>query len=49
MINATVLIGYFYFENMETMQKVMGPNRDQLCADMPNYTNIQSPWSKLVR
>jgi uncharacterized protein (TIGR02118 family) len=34
-------IGYFYFENMEAMQKVMGPNRDQLRADIPNYTNIQ--------
>jgi len=26
---------------MEAMQKVMGPNRDQLRADIPNYTNIQ--------
>jgi uncharacterized protein (TIGR02118 family) len=34
-------MGYFYFENMEVMQKVMGPNRDQLRADIPNYTNIQ--------
>jgi uncharacterized protein (TIGR02118 family) len=34
-------MGYFYFENMEAMQKVMGPNRDQLRADIPNYTNIQ--------
>jgi uncharacterized protein (TIGR02118 family) len=34
-------IGYFYFENMEAMQKAMGPNRDQLRADIPNYTNIQ--------
>jgi uncharacterized protein (TIGR02118 family) len=34
-------VGYFYFENMEAMQNVMGPNRDQLRADIPNYTNIQ--------
>jgi uncharacterized protein (TIGR02118 family) len=34
-------IGYFYFENMEAMQKAMGESRDQLRADVPNYTNIQ--------
>jgi uncharacterized protein (TIGR02118 family) len=34
-------IGYFYFENMETMKKAMGESRDQLRADIPNYTNIQ--------
>jgi uncharacterized protein (TIGR02118 family) len=34
-------IGYFYFENMDAMQKAMAPNRDQLRADIPNYTNIQ--------
>jgi uncharacterized protein (TIGR02118 family) len=34
-------VGYFYFENMESMQKAMAPNRDQLRADIPNYTNIQ--------
>ena len=34
-------IGYFYFENMEAMKAAMGPNGDQLRADIPNYTNIQ--------
>jgi uncharacterized protein (TIGR02118 family) len=34
-------IGYFYFENMDAMKKAMGPNGDQLRADIPNYTNIQ--------
>ena len=34
-------IGYFYFENMSSLQNAMGPNREKLRADIPNYTNIQ--------
>lgn len=34
-------IGYFYFETMSSFQNSMGPNSDQLRADVPNYTNIQ--------
>jgi uncharacterized protein (TIGR02118 family) len=33
-------IGYFYFEDMESLKNAMGPNSDQLKADVPNYTNI---------
>jgi uncharacterized protein (TIGR02118 family) len=34
-------IGYFYFENMDSMKGAMGPNSEKLRADVPNYTNIQ--------
>ena len=34
-------IGYFYFETMSSFQNAMGPNREKLRADVPNYTNIQ--------
>jgi uncharacterized protein (TIGR02118 family) len=34
-------IGYFYFETMSSFQNSMGPNREKLRADVPNYTNIQ--------
>lgn len=34
-------IGYFYFENMETMKSSMGAHSEKLRADVPNYTNIQ--------
>jgi uncharacterized protein (TIGR02118 family) len=34
-------IGYFYFEDMASMQKAMQPNTEKLVADVPNYTNIQ--------
>jgi uncharacterized protein (TIGR02118 family) len=34
-------IGYFYFENMDSMKSAMGPNSEKLRADVPNYTNIQ--------
>jgi len=34
-------IGYFYFEDMSSLQNAMGPNREKLRADIPNYTNIQ--------
>ncbi|WP_394970536.1 EthD family reductase [uncultured Croceitalea sp.] len=33
-------IGYFYFEDMDSFKNAMGPNSDQLKADVPNYTNI---------
>ena len=35
-----VAIGYFYFENMDAMGKVMGTHSETLKADVPNYTNI---------
>jgi uncharacterized protein (TIGR02118 family) len=34
-------IGYFYFENLSALQNTLGPHRDKLRADIPNYTNIQ--------
>ena len=34
-------IGYFYFENLETMKSTMGAHSEKLRADVPNYTNIQ--------
>lgn len=34
-------IGYFYFADMSTCQKVLGEHTAQLRADIPNYTNIQ--------
>jgi uncharacterized protein (TIGR02118 family) len=34
-------IGYFYFTDMPTCQKVLGTHTAQLRADIPNYTNIQ--------
>lgn len=36
-----IAVGYFYFETMADFQNAMGPNRDQIKADVPNYTNIQ--------
>jgi uncharacterized protein (TIGR02118 family) len=32
--------GYFYFDDMESCKKAMGPNSEKLRADVPNYTNI---------
>jgi uncharacterized protein (TIGR02118 family) len=34
-------IGYFYFEDMSSMQSTMAPNSERLRADVSNYTNIQ--------
>jgi uncharacterized protein (TIGR02118 family) len=34
-------VGYFYFDDMKSLQSAMGPNREKLRADIPNYTNIQ--------
>lgn len=34
-------IGYFYFENLETMKSTMGAHSEKLRADVANYTNIQ--------
>ena len=34
-------IGYFYFENMASLQSAVAPHSAQLQADIPNYTNIQ--------
>jgi len=34
-------IGYFYFESMSALQNTLGPHREKLRADIPNYTNIQ--------
>jgi len=36
-----VAVGYFYFDTMSDFQNAMGPNRAQIKADVPNYTNIQ--------
>jgi uncharacterized protein (TIGR02118 family) len=34
-------IGYFYFETLSSLQNTVGPHREKLRADIPNYTNIQ--------
>ncbi|MCW5911035.1 MAG: EthD family reductase [Cyclobacteriaceae bacterium] len=34
-------VGYFYFETISALQNSMGPARDKLVADIPNFTNIQ--------
>ena len=34
-------IGYFYFETLSSLQNTLGPHREKLRADIPNYTNIQ--------
>lgn len=34
-------IGYFYFDTMSSFKNSMGPNREKIKADVPNYTNIQ--------
>ena len=36
-----IAVGYFYFDSMADFQDAMGPNREQIKADVPNYTNIQ--------
>ena len=36
-----VAIGYFYFETLSSLQNTVGPHREKLRADIPNYTNIQ--------
>lgn len=33
-------IGSFYVKNLEDYQAAIGPNRDAIRADFPNYTNI---------
>jgi uncharacterized protein (TIGR02118 family) len=34
-------VGYFYFDDMKSLQSAIGPNSEKLRADIPNYTNIQ--------
>ena len=34
-------IGYFYFESMADFKNGIGPHREKIKADVPNYTNIQ--------
>jgi uncharacterized protein (TIGR02118 family) len=34
-------MGYFYFETMSAFKNSMGPVRDKLVADVPNFTNIK--------
>ena len=36
-----VAVGYFYFQDLETMQASMGQHSKTLKADIPNYTNIR--------
>lgn len=36
-----VAIGYFYFDSMADFKNAMGPHREKIKADVPNYTNIQ--------
>lgn len=36
-----IAVGYFYFDSMADFQSAMGPNQEQIKADVPNYTNIQ--------
>ena len=33
-------IGTFYVKDLEEYQKAIGPNRDAIRADFPNYTNV---------
>ena len=34
-------VGYFYFDDIKSLQSAIGPNSEKLRADIPNYTNIQ--------
>ena len=34
-------IGYLYFDDLATYQKLFGPNAEKIIGDIPNYTNIQ--------
>lgn len=34
-------IGYFYFDTMDSYKNSMGPNSEELRADVPNFTNIR--------
>jgi uncharacterized protein (TIGR02118 family) len=38
-----IAIGTFYVKNLSDYQAAIGPNRDDIRSDFPNYTDIMSP------